>query len=42
MRTLLPLAATAAAVAVLGIPAAAQADQVITMPGKYFTPSRVS
>jgi len=42
MRTLLPLAATAAAVAVLGIPAAAQADQVITMPGKYFTPSRVT
>jgi plastocyanin len=38
----IPLAATAAAVVLLGAPAAAHADQVITMPGKYFAPGRVT
>ena len=43
MRRFVPLSAAVAAVALLVVPAAvAQADQVIAMPGKYFTPSRVT
>ena len=42
MRRGLPTIAIATAAAALAAPAAAQADQVITMPGRYFTPARVT
>jgi plastocyanin len=42
MARSIAFAATAAAVAFLAAPAAAEADQVITTPGKYFEPANVT